>query len=841
MQTDAQMNHLIEAIEDLRDERSFLRLDGDRVAPAAHGRGTEDGYLFWDELNDAQRRDALDRGIDWAGFDPGERADVITRVLDGEPPGAWMDGVKYYNPEEDFARPLTRKQHAAYLADIAAGNGMSVEEMDDHYERMAGGGPEKEESVDGDRLMRFREHVEDLRRDGAYDRWRHATIPWDQAPAGVRLDGLLWAALDPAASGPPLPDAELMAEVDRHVDPAGLAPAQRGRLDDVRANVAAGQLEGGDNTGHRNAAYDALRAVAGIEHFERWLEKYKQDGLYNRPANTPWAEVPEAKKVSALVGLARQERAPGDYALAAIEREVDHERLPPGRRAALASLRARSDAGELEGLQPRDLGDRANYALRLAEFEQRVEDYKRDGDPWQGEAPVPWAALLEVRKLDLIVQEAGWQHLHFEPQQYEVIDREVDLSRVPEGRRRGIESSREMTILGVEEYQRRRNAPYEPPNEAAAAFKARIEETLWTTCFTDGETIFADWSDLTAEAKLFHLAREMDWDRVPESYFRTMVGRELKVEDLPADRLAALETPKASRHVFAEGFEGEIDAPASGQAVDQQSNMKTAAGLAWSAEERAARHRELFDTVNRVQFAETIEKNALDPAIALSPSQRVREVYFQQAEATWDSFREELEFRTDAEVKETLQMFKAKEAALGDHAPKTLMDHLRAGGLFLYDGAPGPSQADGASPIRDTTRNLIEAIWLDVWPRAGAIVDFGLNSQEHYEAIYYGVREGEITPEALDAALGKGDKLTALARSAPSNPHKDIAFRTSWDGLIPEPENDGGGGNTGSAPAAPNRLPSPSEIAGRRGSQSQDRSNGHDNGQKHESDNDRER
>jgi hypothetical protein len=92
------------------------------------------------------------------------------------------------------------------------------------------------------------------------------------------------------------------------------------------------------------------------------------------------------------------------------------------------------------------------------------------------------------------------------------------------------------------------------------------------------------------------------------------------------------------------------------------------------------------------------------------------------------------------------------------------------------------------SPVRDTTRNLVEAITLDVWPRDGAIVDFGLKSQEHYEALYYPVREGEISPEALDAALGDGEKLTALARSARSNPHKDIAFRTDWDDLRPEPE-----------------------------------------------------
>jgi hypothetical protein len=122
---------------------------------------------------------------------------------------------------------------------------------------------------------------------------------------------------------------------------------------------------------------------------------------------------------------------------------------------------------------------------------------------------------------------------------------------------------------------------------------------------------------------------------------------------------------------------------------------------------------------------------------------------------------------------------------------------------------------------RDTTRNLVESIWLDVWPRSGAIVDFGLKSQEHYEALYYPVREGEITAEALDAALGKGEKLTALARSARSNPHRDIEFRTDWDFLRPEPDHDADGRpETMSSPVAGGqesgkreRLSSPGEIA----------------------------
>ena len=85
--------------------------------------------------------------------------------------------------------------------------------------------------------------------------------------------------------------------------------------------------------------------------------------------------------------------------------------------------------------------------------------------------------------------------------------------------------------------------------------------------------------------------------------------------------------------------------------------------------------------------------------------------------------------------------------------------------------------------VRDTTRDLIDSIERDEWPRDGAIADFGLDTQWHYESLYYGVRSREIRPRDLDKALGRGDKLTALTRGAKSNPHKDIEFYTAWDGL----------------------------------------------------------
>ena len=83
--------------------------------------------------------------------------------------------------------------------------------------------------------------------------------------------------------------------------------------------------------------------------------------------------------------------------------------------------------------------------------------------------------------------------------------------------------------------------------------------------------------------------------------------------------------------------------------------------------------------------------------------------------------------------------------------------------------------------VRPVTQHLIDAMKNVDRPSPGVIVDFGIDSEEHYEAIYYPFYKGEVTPEQLDAALGNGKKLTELMRSLPSNPHKNIVFETSYD------------------------------------------------------------
>lgn len=90
--------------------------------------------------------------------------------------------------------------------------------------------------------------------------------------------------------------------------------------------------------------------------------------------------------------------------------------------------------------------------------------------------------------------------------------------------------------------------------------------------------------------------------------------------------------------------------------------------------------------------------------------------------------------------------------------------------------------------LRPVTQTLIYAMVLDVWPGGAVIVDFGLVSAEHYEAVFYAFRHGDVTKADLDAALGNGPKLTELMRNAPHNPHRDknLVFSTPWDGLDPK-------------------------------------------------------
>jgi len=83
--------------------------------------------------------------------------------------------------------------------------------------------------------------------------------------------------------------------------------------------------------------------------------------------------------------------------------------------------------------------------------------------------------------------------------------------------------------------------------------------------------------------------------------------------------------------------------------------------------------------------------------------------------------------------------------------------------------------------ITSVTEDLFTSLVLDVWPRPAAIVDFGVDSQKHYEALAYPIRSEEITKEQLQEILGDGPAITKMVQSADSNPHKDIVFTTLYD------------------------------------------------------------
>jgi hypothetical protein len=154
--------------------------------------------------------------------------------------------------------------------------------------------------------------------------------------------------------------------------------------------------------------------------------------------------VPDDVKIQVIVELAEVAGPPGAYTLEAIFREVDRSKLPPWRREALDGLRDRLGHGELGGENPNPLyqGDRAELALRFAELEVRIEDFKQLGVPDGRGARLAWRELAEGVKFDLILREVDELHLGAEASAFYVIDREVDMTRVPGETRSEFEESR---------------------------------------------------------------------------------------------------------------------------------------------------------------------------------------------------------------------------------------------------------------------------------------------------------------------------------------------------------------------------------------------------------------
>lgn len=92
-------------------------------------------------------------------------------------------------------------------------------------------------------------------------------------------------------------------------------------------------------------------------------------------------------------------------------------------------------------------------------------------------------------------------------------------------------------------------------------------------------------------------------------------------------------------------------------------------------------------------------------------------------------------------------------------------------------------------PLHPVTEALLRAIRENVWPGPAAAEVFGLTTAEHAEALYAAVRSGEVTPEALDDALGDGPAITRLVANASANPNRSIAFKTGLEEEVAELKN----------------------------------------------------
>jgi hypothetical protein len=80
------------------------------------------------------------------------------------------------------------------------------------------------------------------------------------------------------------------------------------------------------------------------------------------------------------------------------------------------------------------------------------------------------------------------------------------------------------------------------------------------------------------------------------------------------------------------------------------------------------------------------------------------------------------------------------------------------------------------SVLHPHTRDLIAAILDDGVPSRETMLAFGIETEWHFEALFYPFWEGDFSAEQLDEARGDGEKLTELVVAAPHNPHRFITF-----------------------------------------------------------------
>jgi hypothetical protein len=83
--------------------------------------------------------------------------------------------------------------------------------------------------------------------------------------------------------------------------------------------------------------------------------------------------------------------------------------------------------------------------------------------------------------------------------------------------------------------------------------------------------------------------------------------------------------------------------------------------------------------------------------------------------------------------------------------------------------------------MKRTADSLFKAIMMDVFPSLAVCVDYGITSQQVYEAYCCLIKKGNVSADDLHKIVGDGKKLTEVLKNCEDNPHKEIIIKTIYD------------------------------------------------------------
>ena len=222
----------------------------------------------------------------------------------------------------------------------------------------------------------------------------------------------IWRTHSASRDATPVPGDVTLTAIERNVDYDGLPSVQAEMLRVVRQKLDVGDLPEPHPDRGMDRTWRALNSIGSIDKFDRDLEHYKAEGLYDRPKNTPWAAVPESKKVSALVRLrARTDGPPG----ATSWRRSSERSITMAPRGAARPWKGCADGWTPASSTATSRATRKTAPITrcaIAEFEAHVEDYKHLGGRDEWGVDHRWKEFGEGEKLDRIVRETGSLHLH---------------------------------------------------------------------------------------------------------------------------------------------------------------------------------------------------------------------------------------------------------------------------------------------------------------------------------------------------------------------------------------------------------------------------------------------